>query len=760
MLKVIISVVECILEFFASFAGYVCQFVSGVIFNSMDSFMGSDQNIIIKILSPVYNFSKNYLIPISFSLMIMIVVYSLVKIMFGRFSNSKDEPLTLLVRCALFGILIFMSTDIIGLIGGTSVVDGKSQPGIVIQMVSAMSDVGTSNDVWGSSKIKNNKQEKLVKNAKKTLNSGKQNVDDMLGYTSAKSDSDTGTEYSSKKIDDNSSVNLGAALTESAVDSTFGNFVVYFCSIALYALIYGFLILLMAWKCLKICSRFVYRFVIFLVLLYMCPLIFACAPSHNTQRTFEEWLKMILSYAVMLVLTAAFMRLGLFVIFESFKYSVSSNLIQVIFSFLVSIMFLKMIYELEKYVEKLGFTAVGLPDSVSGLSKTIGGLGHLFTYSLMREGVKGVFDKVKSIPSNPEFSVNNPINKNLEKALNQGKKVYDKDGKVKNKLASEMLGKANDKAFVSNPTGDNLRGTDGVMYDSSEFVEDKDGNLVLKNNENVMAQNPHERYSQPFENEIDTEGLDGVDGSCNAFTDVKDMQEGTAAVTDEDGDYFMTKSDSGNIAIKKSDLDENNTTEYAIKPDENGNYKATEWQSEKDGDKFRVGKKGNLVNVGDGQRYKIVNAGNKNIKDSIPVNYTTTTGEDTSYCLNAKSGRIENKVQYNANLPRGAKISAVNNLEYCSTLYEAKDGTTTGIARQMITDPNTGKLTGESRYVKFTRYDNNEISKDEIARHRASTNRAMSDRNPCEGYTPDGKHYIHIEKYMGERKKPQIQKYR
>ncbi len=120
---------------------------------------------------------------------------------------------------------------------------------------------------------------------KKTLNSGKQNVDDMLGYTSAKSDSDTGTEYSSKKIDDNSSVNLGAALTESAVVSTFGNFVVYFCSIALYALIYGFLILLMAWKCLKICSRFVYRFVIFLVLfVYVSTYICLCSVTQYSEN--------------------------------------------------------------------------------------------------------------------------------------------------------------------------------------------------------------------------------------------------------------------------------------------------------------------------------------------------------------------------------------------------------------------------------------------------------------------------------------------
>ena len=188
--------------------------------------------------------------------------------------------------------------------------------------------------------------------------------------------------------------------------------------------------------------------------------------------------------------------------------------------------------------------------------------------------------------------------------------------------------------------------------------------------------------------------------------------------------------------------------------DDNGNFAVKEWSSDFDGDKYRLGKDGNLVNIGSGESYSY---GNARTEGSVPVKYETSS--NGSKCISAKSGRIESMAKYNTNLPKGSKISAINNLEYCSTLYKAKDGTTTGIARQRLVDSD-GKPTGQTRYVKFTRYDNTEISKDEIARHRKATNRAMSDRNPCEGYTPDGKHYIHIEKYMGERKKSTIQGHR
>jgi hypothetical protein len=761
MMDIIVSIVEWILEFIADAFGSGCQFLAGVMFDSIDKFMGSDQNVIIKILSPVYNFSVNYLVPFSVSLMVVLIVYNLLLTMFGKYSTSRDEPVTLMARGFLFAMLIVASTSIIGVIGGTAdTSNGKSKPGVVLQLASAMADVGTSNDSLGRSGLTSTKKSTVAKDIKKTLSNGKTTVENFAGYTTDKSDSDEGSEYTVTEKGNNKKGKVASAIATVGIGSTNGGFAGFLIILLVYVLVYGGMVLIMMWKCAKICSRFVYRFVIFLVLLYMAPVTLACAPSKSTQRIFAEWLKMIASYAVLLITTAAFMRVGTVVIYQSFHYAGSTDLIQVVFSFLVAIMFLKMIYDLEKYIEKLGLTAVGLPDSVSGLSKEIGSTVNMLKHSLMREGVKSALDHIKGVPSKPDFTVKSPstvTDKSINDAFGQGIKNYDKDGNEINTLASEMLGKENDNAFISDPNGENMLGTDGIMHNISEFEADADGNMVLKDDDSIMAddQSMMNRYSIA-DTGIDTDGLDGLDDTSNAFTNVSDTPEGTVVVPDENGNCFLSDTADGKVAVRKSDLDDSNLTEYALKSDEEGNYSAAVWHSKDDGDKFRLGKDGNFVNIGNGQSYSFGKATDDN---ATPIKYTSTS-KDSSKCVNAKSNRIETKIKYNNNLPDGAKISSINNLEYCSTLYEAKDGTTTGIARQMLVDPKTGRPTGQSRYVKFTRYDNNEINKDEIAKHRRTTNREKSDRNPCEGYTPDGKHYLHIEKYMGERKKPTIQKYK
>ena len=765
MYELIVSIVEWILEFIAKAFGSACQFLAGVIFDSIESFMGSDQNIIIKILSPVYNFSINYLVPFAFSFLAVILVCNLIKTMFGKYSTSRDEPITLVVRGVIFVILIAATPMLIGLIGGTvETTSGANESGIVLQMTSAMADVGTSNDSNGRSGLTSVKKSSTKKDIKDTLSNGKDTINKFIGYSADKSDSDDGgSTYTARKNTDKNTV--GSTISDTGMNSEdTGGFAVFIIGILGYVLIYCVMVFVMAWKCLKICSRFIYRFVIFLVILYMAPVAFSCGPSKSTQKIFEEWLKMIASYAVLLITTTAFMRIGVVVIYQAFHYSASSSLIQVVFAFLVAIMFLKMIYDLEKYVEKLGLSAVGLPDSVSGFSKELGSVANMLKHSLMREGVKSALDHAKGMSSKPDLSVKTPsaiTDKSINDALGQGIKDRDENNNEIDTLATDMLGKDNDGAFVKDSNGECVLGTDGIMHNASEFEEqmDKDGNkqYVLSDDNSVMAadQSMQERYTMQ-DSGIDTDGLDGMDSTSGAFTNVAETSSNSAMIPNEDGNYFMAQSADGNIAVNKADLDDSNTTAYALQSDENGNFKAVVWSSEDDGVKYLMGNNGNLVNIGNGQSYSLTKSTDEG---AIPVKYQTTD-KKTSQSINAKSNRVENKIKYNTNLPDGAKISSVNNLEYCSTLYKAKDGTTTGIARQMLLDPKTGKPTGESRYVKFTRYDNNEISKDEIAKHRRNTNRDMSDRNPCEGYTPDGKHYIHIEKYMGERKKSTIQKYR
>lgn len=756
MRDIILNIVEWILEFIATIVGSFCQFIAGIIFNTMDKFLASDDNMIIKILKPVYNFSVNYLRDFSFGLLGLILAVMLLLTMFGKFSTSRDEPVVLLGRGLFFFILIAISPMIIGVIGGTaSTTKGGSEPGLVIQLESTMLDVGTINDSNGSSAIQ--KSSNIGTNIKKTLNNGAKKVSNFLGITTERVDGDTGSEYTVTRNNKTTINDAASALIDVSMGSELSGFVLHFIGLGFYAVVYGIMILVIAWKCFKICSRFVYRFVIFLVLLYFCPVFFVCGPSKSTQRVFSEWVRMMISYAVLLIFTAAWMRLSTFVIYNSFRFTATSDLIQVIFAFLVSIMFLKMAYELEKYIEKLGLSAVGLPDSVSGFSSMLRGSISIVSFSLAREGVRSGAEKIKGMSSKPDFSIKTPESiqdEGINEAFGQGSKQYDEDGNEKDNLAQDILGKDNDNAFVSDPTGENMMGSDGIMHNESEFETDENGNMVLKDDDSVIAENPTERYSA-LDAGINTEGLNGLDDNANAFTNVDELKKNSALVSDDKGDYFMAKTPDGNIAIKKADLDDKNNTEYAITSDGNGNFKAKEWSSNKDGDKYRMGKNGNLVNVGDGKSYSY---GNSRSDDAIPVRFESSSHSGSSV-LNAKSGRIGHMSKYNENLPNGAKISAINNLEYCSTLYKAKDGTTTGIARQRLVDSD-GKPTGETKFVKFTRYDNTEISKDEIARHRRATNRINSDRNPCEGYTPDGKHYIHIEKYMGERRKSTINEHR
>lgn len=755
MIDVIISIVEWILEFIADFFGNLCQSLAGIIFNTMDKFMSGNQNIIIKILSPVYNFSINYLIPFCVALLIFLLVWNLTLTMFGKYSTSRDEPIVLLVRGAIFGVLICLSPLVISAIGGTTGTNGDTEPGIVIQLTSTLLDVGTDNDADGTTKIVT-KENNNGKNIKKTLAKGMDKITNFIGFSSERTDGDTGSKYTATKNGKTTINDVASAFFDVSTNNSLSGFTLHFIGLLAYAVIYGLLILIIAWKCLKICSRFIYRFVIFLVLLYFCPLAFTCAPSKSTQRIFSEWLRMLVSYSVLLALTAIFMRLSTFIVFNAFHYSATSDLVQVVFAFLVAIFFLKMTYELERYIEKLGLTAVGLPDSVSGLSGLIAGSVGELRHSLTREGTKMALDKLKGTTSKPDFSIKSPSevkDESIIDAFSQGSAKYDNEGNEINPLSQDVLGKENDNAFVSDPSGDNIMGSDGIMHNESEFEKDEDGNMVLKANNDIIAENTSQRYSVADAG-INTENVNGLDDTSNAFTNVSDLENGSALISSDDGNYYMAETPDGNVAIRKTDLDDNNTTEYAITTDNNGNFAAKEWSSDLDGDKYRLGKDGNLVNIGSGESYSY---GNARTEGSVPVKYETSS--NGSKCISAKSGRIESMAKYNKNLPKGSKISAINNLEYCSTLYKAKDGTTTGIARQRLVDSD-GKPTGQTRYVKFTRYDNTEISKDEIARHRKATNRAMSDRNPCEGYTPDGKHYIHIEKYMGERKKSTIQGHR
>ena len=489
----------------------------------------------------------------------------------------------------------------------------------------------------------------------------------------------------------------------------------------------------------------------------MIPVTLACGPAKSTQRIFEEWLKMIASYVVLLVATAGFMRVGTFVIYQSFHYAGSTNLISNIFSFMVAIMFLTIIYDLEKYVEKLGLNAVGLPDSVSGISREIGGLANNLKYSLTREGVRSALNAAKGIPSNPDFQVKTPDHipdRSLNEAFGQGINEKDDDGNEINPLASFMMDRNdNDNAFVTDSNGDYVRGSDGLMHHEDEFEEDENGNVVLRDNPSVTPEDEtmKERYSiADADAGIASEGIRGLDESTGAFTKVKDAPERTSAVADQNGNYFMSQSDDGMIAVNRDDLDSSNMANYALKTDNEGNFRAVEWNSDSDGDKFRLDRDGNLVNIGNGVSYSLAATGTDG---AVEVRYMTD--RKGKKVVNAKSNRVEDRVQYNTNLPKNAKISSMNNLEYCSTLYSAKDGTRTGIARQRLVDEKTGRPTGQSRYVKFTLYENNEINRDEISRHSRTAK-----GNPCEGYTPSGKQYIHIDKYMGERKRKTIQKYR
>jgi hypothetical protein len=786
MMDMIVSIVEWILEFIFDCFAKVAQLIASVIFNTMDQFMSADDNVVVSVLSPVYKFGANYLKPFSLALMGTLVVYALLVTMFGKYSATNDDPIRLVVRACIFGALIIfsfpsaaVSSGIVDIIGGTAyTTDGKSESGIVLEMTSLMSKIGTSEDSktqkGGKNGLNTLDKKTITSEAKSCLANGHTATENFTGFTaSSNSDSET-AEYTVSEKSDVKKTGLAEAIS-SNVSTDKGGFAIFLLNSGVYLIVYAILVLIMAWKCLKICSRFVYRFVIFLVMLYMAPVCFACGPAKGTQRIFGEWLKMIVSYAILLIATSAFMRVATEVIYMAFHYAGDSDLIKTVFAFLAATMFLKMIYDLEKYIEKLGLSAVGLPDSVSGLSREVGGFVGSLKHSMMREGTKSALDSIKGASSNPDFKtkeVSQIPNSSDRKAFEQGVTKVNKDGELVNPVANQMLKKTdNDNAFVTDATGEYMRASDGQIHSEDEFERNEDGSfktenvdgkemMHLKDNPSVTADSQTERFSYA-DDTIDTSGVSGLDSESSPFTSIEEAPRGTSISVAEDGNgsMYMAKTEDGSaVAIRESDLDSSNTTAYSVKPDGRGGVKVSEWTSSNDGDMYRVGKNGNLVNIGDGTTYNFAKSTDANAKS---VKYQTTQSIGSGMVLNAKSGeRVEHMAKFNTNLPAGARIAAVDRLEYCSTLYNNKDGTTTGIARQHIVDSKTGKPTGETKYVKFTRYDNNEISKDEIAKHRSMTNRNKSDRNNCEGYTPDGKHYIHIEKYMGDRKKPTIQKFR
>lgn len=119
---IITKLFQLLFQFIAQGAGQICQGLAGVMFKAMNFFISTGADGLVSvILKPVLDFSLNFLVPLAKGIIVLLVIWNLIKCMWGRFSNSQDNPIELIIRFIIFYGLILSTSFFINFIGGNLV---------------------------------------------------------------------------------------------------------------------------------------------------------------------------------------------------------------------------------------------------------------------------------------------------------------------------------------------------------------------------------------------------------------------------------------------------------------------------------------------------------------------------------------------------------------------------------------------------------------------------------------------------------------
>lgn len=710
-----------------SFFGGIIQGLAGFIFSCIDVFLQNGDNslannddgkmIVENVLSPLYDFSKEYLVPIALSIMLLIVIWRLLVTMFGEMAANGEDPIVLFARTIIFGFAIAMSMTIIDTVGNK----------IVFPIVCDMASVDVS----------------LNEKAADGLNKGKagtiKDINETFGTNLTEEDMNT----PSTKIDDGGSDGeKGAILVAGTLSGALLSFMtgsqgffVFFLAILVYILIWGVMVLVMAWKCLGICYKLIQRMVSFLFVLYMAPLAFACGPSKSTQRVFEEWCKMVGSYALTMILTTGLLRVTQEIVYQSFVFAGKENInfIGSAMVFGIAIAFIDIIKQLEQYVDKLGFTAIGFQNrSFAGTmiaqATTRAISNALFGGKMSGKREAGAAGARKSIGSAMgRFDSRKSAAKDI---LHPGK--TSKIGPAK--ALDEMFG--NKGKGISSGYGLNVG---EVGKNARNLVKDTNGNIIKDNNGVAHAL---DKGAKPDKNGMIT-ALDGnkIKDNGERFSDVSTMPKtfntagrdplgtyvgaskatGIGLKRNEDGTgrYYAGKMGNQNIAVDRNSL-ANDGTFY----DENGNILNPGIST---GNMFAETKDGNIVNVGDASATYDCTGKASATKD---VSYITS--DNGTHILDTVNDKVYEGHLYSNNLEPNAKILNSSRIESFRQINEEtrSDGSLMGTLQQKLDD-------GSTCFRNYTIVPNNEVHRgfiDDVLRKKPT--------DPCIGYTPDGKYFM------------------
>lgn len=755
------NMISIILRFICGLFAQGTLALCGICFKSIGEFttLSSGNNNVTAILKPVLSLSKDILVPIGLELIMILFVWNLIKAAMGKFSSSMEDPIRLFVRTVVFGMCIGASSlfitetsDLVLSITSNMInapssykIDNKKLanwvkiggPGGSDNAMSGIYNfigytgeqngisIDISDDYEGSSdkyvapstEGKKNKKGETVK----TYNNSKGNY--VVETISKDGKTKTIKKYKKKggkqigktktvKIKASSVSNIGSLMLEDMSASS--KLPLILTGIILYIIIYGILMFMIAWQLLKCCVVFVRRMATFLIALYMAPLTFAAGPSKSTQNIFEEWCKMLGAYSITLFISAGFMSIAQYVVLLGFIESANeSNFIKVAFCYVVVLTFLKIINNLEDYVNRLGFNAVGFNEKegvtgfiqsavafgvTRGATKAIGGaIGNSVSRVKGEMGHRFGADKMMVNSANSQL-----------KGLADGQKK----AKADSLMDDAVKGQKNKGSFVNtgaNGTGNFKRGIDGKMHPVDSNGKALDGARLDKGDNN--------RYAP-----VNSLGKLGPNGEFNAGTNAKlaNIPKDCGFAKDNNSPTHALSGD-GKMATPLDMLEDGaNFTPL----DSKGN----EYGASSTGDVFAKTKKGSLVNVGNGQTFKVQQGG------SFVPRYEATT-EDGNYMYNAMNDSVSNVANYDETIPDNAKYVNPENFEWVHVDKDSQagDGTQTGLINYTLED-------GTTVARNITRYANTPVNSNSIqeAMNRKGTSNRYDD---AFGFSRDNKFF-------------------
>ena len=706
-----------IFTWLANAFGSLAKFACGLLFKMMDVFVDTDTNIIGSALHPLYVFSRDNLVPISLFILVTIFVWNIWKIMFGRFAYSEEDPIALTGRTVFFAILILSSVSIMKfylgpnindhLFFGTEKIkmnqivvtdkDGKKEvkkevkgfKGVIpIFIEEARANTKSINDaktVYSENEQNNWDSIKKVADASGQGDAVDSAKESMNGTETSQADGEDDVSFvsdSANSLEDDS-LDMGDAIFAALnVNSP----IIMIAWLLVYIIVYVILLLIIVYNAVGICWKLIQRLTSLYFVVYMCPLALCCGAAKSTVQIFSSWLRMVIAYSITTVLTVGFMRVAQEVVYNSFTISGrTSNVFVTIFIYSIAIAFLNIIKQLEKYIDNLGFNAVGFPDR-SMWENIIGAKALKVAESGIKKGLNKGSHKLI------DFAKASPSDSKVKKSLTSNGVTG------KGKLSLNQSSKIGAFTPSSIPTqyakGSNTDGITLLNGKNSEkgFIPDVDGNGNYKDiNGRALDPNSLEYFTNMDEKNIK---LSDKNKRVGTYPGVK--EEKGHLKEDSKGTYYMSKlGEKNNVAIPKGQLD------TSVAYTKNGNI----WKSG-DGDVFYPTKDGsNLVNVGNKKRYSIADSNN-----GTPYNYVTTNGSDRMARWDVSNSTLKelDSAELQAKNLFGDGYSFVQNGDYLEPDKYSHDGLYNGIKKTLDDDGNEHRF-----YVQQSIIDDS--NKDDIA---------------------------------------------